>query len=146
TLHVNGQPWYVHPPFYMWLVAATGRVLGFSEWTVRIWSVVFSVVAVYATVMLGRALFNHRVGLLAGAILAVTLQFLIQSRLAVFDTVLLAWMLLAILAFYRAYQRGRRADYMQFFLYAGFATLTKGPIGLVLAGLVIIAFVTLRRE
>ena len=145
TLHVNGQPWYVHPPFYMWLVAVTGRFLGFSEWTVRIWSVFFSVVAVYATVLLGRALFNHRVGLLAGAILAFTLQYLVQSRLAVFDTVLLAWMLLAILAFYRGYQRRRRADYMQFFLYAGVATLTKGPIGLVLAGLVIIAFVSLRR-
>src|SRR5262249_20229513 len=85
TLHMNGQPWYVHPPFYMWLVAATGRVLGFSEWTVRIWSAAFSVLAIFATLMVGQLLFTPRVGLLAGAILAVTLQYFIQSRLAVFD-------------------------------------------------------------
>jgi 4-amino-4-deoxy-L-arabinose transferase-like glycosyltransferase len=145
TLHVNGRPWYVHPPFYMWLVAATGRVLGFSEWAVRIWSAVFSIVAVYATVLLGRAMFGVRVGLLAGAILTVTLQYLIQSRLAVFDTVLLAWMLLAVHAFYRGYETRRGADYLRFFLFAGLGTLTKGPIGLVLPGLVIVAFVSLRR-
>jgi 4-amino-4-deoxy-L-arabinose transferase-like glycosyltransferase len=145
TLHVNGRPWYVHPPFYMWLVAATGRLLGFSEWSVRIWSALFSIVAVYATVLVGRALFGPRVALLAGAILTVTLQYLIQSRLAVFDTVLLAWMLLAVYAFYRGYTTHRRVEYMRFFLFAGLATLTKGPIGLVLPGLVLIAFVSLRR-
>ena len=120
TLHVNGRAWYVHPPFYMWLVAATGRVLGFSEWAVRIWSAVFSIVAVYATVLLGRAMFGGRVGLLAGAILTVTLQYLIQSRLAVFDTVLLAWMLLAVHAFYRGYETRRGADYLRFFLFADY--------------------------
>ena len=145
TLHVNGHPWFVHPPLYMWLVAATGRALGFSEWTVRIWSVLFSLLAVYATVLLGRALFDGRVGLIAGAILAVTLQFLGQSRLAVFDTVLLAWMLLAFHAFLQGYRSGRRADYLRCFLFAGLATLTKGPIGALLPGLVIVAFVTLRR-
>ena len=145
TLRSNGQPWYVHPPFYMWLVAGTGRLLGFNEFSVRIWSALGSLLALYATVLLGGALFEPRVGLLAGAALGVTLQYLFQSRLAVFDTVLLAWMLLAFFAFYSAYRRGRRADYVRFFLFAGLGTLTKGPIGLVLPGLVAAAFITLRR-
>jgi 4-amino-4-deoxy-L-arabinose transferase-like glycosyltransferase len=145
TLRVNGQPWFVHPPLYMWLVAATGRVVGFSEFTIRIWSVVASVLGVYVTVLLGRDLFNPRVGLLAGTILALTLQYLFQSRLAVFDTVLILWMLLAFRAFLAAYRSGRRGDYLQFFLFAGLATVTKGPIGLILPGLVIAAFATVRR-
>ena len=145
TLHVNGQAWYVHPPFYMWLVAVTGRFMGFTEFSVRIWSALFSILGVYATVLLGRALFGNRIGLLAGAVLAVTLQYLAQSRLAVFDTVLLAWMLLAFYAFYRGYQRGGRTDYLRFFLFVGLATLTKGPIGLLLPAMIIIPFVTIRR-
>jgi len=145
TLHVNGRPWYVHPPFYMWLVAATGGAAGFSEFTVRFWSAAFSVLAVYATFLLGRVMFGLRAGMLAGAVLAVTFQFLVQSRLAVFDTVLLAWMLLAVYAFLNAYRAGRRADYLRFFLFAGLATLTKGPIGLLLPGLVIVPFVSVRR-
>jgi 4-amino-4-deoxy-L-arabinose transferase-like glycosyltransferase len=145
TLHVNGLPWYVHPPFYMWLVAATGHFAGFTEFTVRVWSALFSVLTVYATILVGRALFGHRTGLLAGAILAVTLQPMAQSRLAVFDTVLLAWMLLGVYFFLRGYKEGRRADYLWFFLFAGLATLTKGPIGLLLPALVIVPFVALRR-
>ena len=146
TLHINGRPWYVHPPLYMWLVAATGRAAGFTEFTVRAWSAAASVLAVYATALLGRAFFSPRAGVFAGAILAVTLQFLFQSRLAVFDTVLLAWMLLAMYAFVRAYARGRRGDYLLFFLFTGLATLTKGPIGLLLPALTIVPFVTLRRS
>lgn len=145
TLHVNGAPWYVHPPLYMWLTAATGRIAGFSTLTVRLWSGVFSVTAVYATMLLGRALFNARTGILAGAVLAVTFHFLVQSRLAVFDTVLLAFMLLAAYAAVRGYQTGRRRDYLRFFILAGLATLTKGPIGLVLPGLAMAAFVSGRR-
>jgi 4-amino-4-deoxy-L-arabinose transferase-like glycosyltransferase len=145
TLHINGRPWYVHPPLYMWLVALTGRTVGFTEFSVRFWSAAASVLAVYATILLGRALFSPRAGILAGAILAVTLQFLFQSRLAVFDTVLLAWMLLAMYAFVRAFESGRRAEYLWFFLYAGLGTLTKGPIGLILPALTIVPFVTLRR-
>jgi len=144
TLHANGEPWYVHPPFYMWLVAATGRVMGFTEFSVRLWSALFSLVGVYATFLLGRAFFGERTGVAAAAILAVTLQYLIQSRLAVFDTVLVAWMLLAFYAFYQGYRRGSRGDYMRFFLFAGLATLTKGLVGIVLPGLIIAGFVTLR--
>jgi 4-amino-4-deoxy-L-arabinose transferase-like glycosyltransferase len=145
TLHVNGRPWYVHPPLYMWLVAATGKIAGFSEFTVRLWSALHGVLAVYATVLLGRTLFGPRAGVLGGAVLAVTLQFLIQSRLAVFDTVLVAWMLLALHALVQGYRRRSRGDYLRFFLYSGIATLAKGPVGLVLPGLVMSAFVTVRR-
>jgi 4-amino-4-deoxy-L-arabinose transferase-like glycosyltransferase len=146
TPHVNFQPWYVHPPLFMWLVAATGAAFRFSPFTVRIWSMLFSLLAVYVTVLLGRLLFGGWTGLLAGAILAVSLQYLVQSRLAVFDTVLLAWMLLAFYAFLLGYRTGRRAHYLRFFLFAGLATLTKGPIGLALPGLVIAAFVLVRRK
>ncbi len=145
TLHINGAPWYVHPPLYMWLVALTGRVAGFTEFTVRFWSAAFSVLTVYVTMLLGRAWFGPRAGVLAGAILAVTFQFLVQSRLAVFDTVLLAWMLLAVYAFVQGYRGGKRADYLRFFLFTGLATLTKGPIGLLLPALVIVPFVAIRR-
>jgi 4-amino-4-deoxy-L-arabinose transferase-like glycosyltransferase len=145
TLHVNGAPWYVHPPLYMWLVAGTARAAGFSTFTVRMWSGIFSVVAVYATMLLGQTLFTPRTGILAAAVLAVTFHFLVQSRLAVFDTVLLAFMLLAAHSAIRGYQRGRPVDYLRFFVFAGFATLTKGPIGLVLPGLVLAVFAAVRR-
>jgi len=41
TLYVNGAPWFDKPPLHMWLVAATGWIFGFTEFTVRIWVALF---------------------------------------------------------------------------------------------------------
>lgn len=145
TLHFNGAPWYVHPPLYVWLAAATGAVAGFSTFTARVWSAAAGVLVVLVTVLIGTRLFGRRTGMIAGAVLAVTLQLLVQGHLTGLDTLLLFWMLLAVHAFIRAHQTGDRAEYLRFFLWCGLATLTKGPVGLLLPGLVIAAFVTIRR-
>ncbi|MBI4278548.1 MAG: glycosyltransferase family 39 protein [Armatimonadetes bacterium] len=145
TLRYNGVPWFVHPPLYFWLVAATARLFGFTEFVARIWSAVFGVAGVWATYLLGRDLYGPRTGLLAAVILATALQYFIQSRLAVFDVVLVAFMLLAARAFWIAYRTdGRRA--LPFFAWAGLATLAKGPIGLLLPGMVALVFLALRRD
>ncbi len=102
TLHVNGRPWFVHPPLYMWLQAVVGAVFGFSEFTARIWSAVFGVVGVYATILIGDVLFGRGPALLAGVVLATMFEYFALSRLAIFDVVLTAFMLLAFYAFLRA--------------------------------------------
>ena len=147
TMHINGAPTYIDtpPPFCVWLIAVSGKIAGFSELTARIWSAAAGVGSVFVTVLIGTRLFTPRTGVLAGAILATTFHLLAVAHLAVFDTVLLVWWLLAVHAFLRAYQDGGRADYLRFFLFCGLATLTKGPIGLLLPGLVIALFVTVRR-
>jgi len=145
TLHWNGQPWFVHPPLYFWLVAATARVWGLTEFTARVWSAVFGAGAVALTALLGRAWFSPRAGWLAGLVLATTLQWFAQSRMAVFDSVLVFWMLGALLGFWEGY-RGRRAGYLAAFACAGLGTLTKGPVAAVVPGLVAFLYLAGRRE
>jgi len=145
TLHVNGRRWFVHPPLYFWLVAATGSVVGFSEFTARLWSAVFGLVGAYATYLVGTRLFGPRAALLGVAVLVSTFQYFAQSRLAVFDGVLLAFMLLAFHALLRA-RDGETGHVVTAGLWAGLGTLTKGPIALLLPALVAAAFLALRRE
>ncbi len=136
TLYHNGERWWVHPPFFMWLVAATGRLFGFSEFTARIWTALFGAAGVLVTFLLGRRLYDVRTGVTAGLILMTTLQYFVLSRLAIFDAVLVAFMMLAVYMALVAEDAGdareRRRAYRWAFVWAGFATLTKGPIGLVL--------------
>lgn len=145
TMHVNGEPWFVHPPLYMWLQALTGRIFGFTEFTARLWSAVFGVIGIYATFLLARRLFSERVGLLAALVLPATFQYFAQSRLAIFDVVLVAFMFLAFYAFLRALLDGDRAQAYYAAMWAGLGTLTKGPIALLLPGLVAVAYLILRR-
>lgn len=145
TMHLDGRPWYGRPPFWMWLEAAAGAVFGFGEWTMRAWAAVFGTVGVAAAMALGHEWFGPRTGILSGLILATMLEYLFLSRLAVLDVVQMAWTLLALHAFYRGYRDRGRADYLRGFLYAGLATLTGGPIALVLLGLVLVPFAAYRR-
>ncbi|MDR7581684.1 MAG: phospholipid carrier-dependent glycosyltransferase, partial [Armatimonadota bacterium] len=145
TLRWNGDPWFVHPPLYFWLVAATARFFGLTEFTARVWSAVFGAGAVALTALLGRAWFSPRAGWLAGLVVATTLQWFAQSRLAVFDSVLVFWMLGTLLGFWTGY-RGRRTGYLAAFVCAGLGTLTKGPVAAVLPGLVALAYLAWRRE
>ncbi|MBI3998372.1 MAG: glycosyltransferase family 39 protein, partial [Armatimonadetes bacterium] len=146
TLRFNGQPWFVHPPLFMWLQALVGSLFGFSEFTARIWSAVSGAVVVAETFLLARWLYDARTATAAAAILATTLQFLVQARLAVFDPTLLAFMLAAFYMALIGQVRGDRRAQHWAWLWAGLATATKGPIGLALPGLAIAALSIIHRD
>lgn len=146
TLHVNGSPWFVHPPLYMWLQAATGWAFGFSEFTARVWSALFGVVGLLVTYLLGRMLFGTRTAVLGTIVLMTMFQYFAQSRLAIFDVALVAFMLLASDALLRSLRESSPRLAVWAFAWAGLGTLTKGPIALLLPGLVAAAFLWLRRD
>ncbi len=145
TMHLGGRPWIGPPPLWMWLQAGTGWAFGFTEFTARVWAAVFGVLGVAGTYALGREWFGPRTGILSGLILATMLGYLLLSRLAVLDVVQIAFMLLALHAFYRGYRDRRARDYLGFFVYTGLATLTRGLIAPVLLALVLIPFLAYRR-
>lgn len=144
TLHVNGAPWFVHPPLYLWLQAATGRIFGFTEFTARVWSALAGVAGVYATYLLGGLLFPRRAALLAAAVLGSTFQYFAHARLAVFDGLLVTFMLLTFYSFLRALFDVSRAHAYYAAVWAGLGTLTKGPIALLLPALVGAVYLVIR--
>jgi len=144
TPRLEGRPWFGRPPLWTWLLAASGRVFGFSEWSVRVCAAAFGLVGVGAAMALGREWFGPRTGVLSGLVLATMLEYLVVSRLAVLDTAFVALLLLALRAFYRAYRDRTPRDYVRSFLYTGLATLTGGPVGLLLPALVLVLFLAYR--
>ena len=101
---------------------------------------------VAATFLLGRLFYGSATGLLAGAITATTFHIVIQSRLAVFDPTLLVFMLLALYMYLVGYTTGSRRAHLWAWAWAGLATMSKGPIGLMLPAMVIVGLWTVRRE
>ncbi len=146
TMHVNGRPWFDKPPLFMWLQALTGSAFGFTTFVARVWSAVFGALAVAATFLIARRLHGPRTGLMAAAMLATTMQFVGSSRIAVLDATLLAFMLLAFYMYLVADQTGSRRAHLWAWAWAGVASLTKGPIGLVLPALAIATLWAVRRE
>lgn len=60
-----------HPPGYFFILWIWTRLFGVSEITVRIPSVIFGVAAIYLTFLIGKKLFDKKVGLTAAILLAV---------------------------------------------------------------------------
>ena len=147
TLHFNYRAWFDKPPLYMWLTALWYYLSGWNEFTTRISSSLFGIGHVIAVYFFGRVMFNKKVGFFSAIFLATSLQFIIQSRLALVDVPLSFFITLSCLFFYL----GTATSYKRYYfllssLFAGVATLTKGPVGVVIPLLIIGIYLFLTRN
>ncbi|MBI4522954.1 MAG: glycosyltransferase family 39 protein [Deltaproteobacteria bacterium] len=145
---VNGEIYTDKPIFYFWLVLIGSKLLGgVNEWTVRLPSALGALGLVLTTYALGRDFFNPRVGLYAGVILATCARVLWEARWAHTDMLFSFFSTLGLYLFARAiFEKGKPSEILLAYALIGLATLTKGLIGVVLPGLVLLAFVVCRAE
>jgi hypothetical protein len=93
-------------------------------------------------------LYGPAVALLAGAVLATTMVYSDQALSARVDMTLCFFLTLSLILFYSLY-RGFLIHplwYFTFYFVVGIGTLAKGPLGILLPGLVIAGFLVLRRR
>ena len=142
TMHLFSHNWFIHPPFYMSLTAASSYVFGDNEFNARLWNALFAVGLVFVTFLLGKKMFKDGVGLLAGFIIATSLQYIIQARIATFDIPLVFFEILSLLFFFYWMEDKVPRYYYLFFLSLGLAVLMKGPVGIVLPLIVMITYLS----
>jgi 4-amino-4-deoxy-L-arabinose transferase-like glycosyltransferase len=137
------------PPLFHWFAALTSIAWGqVTEATVRFPSALFATLTVVTLYILGRSLFDPKIGFLGGLILATSVGYQIQAISARVDMTLVFFMTLTLATFYLLYQNfvtGGLWTY-GFYLLLGVSVLAKGPVGLVLPGMVILAFLGLRKR
>ena len=137
------------PPLFHWSAALTYQVTGrLDEGTIRFPSALYATLGVLLIYALGRKLFGAEAGLLAGAVLATTLIYQTQALSARVDMTLCFFVTASLVLFYYLY-RGFLTDQLWYFVFyalVGIGTLAKGPLGILLPGLVIASFLALRRR
>jgi 4-amino-4-deoxy-L-arabinose transferase-like glycosyltransferase len=147
TPTLQGQPWLEKPPRYYWLAGAAFRCLGENEGAARLPSVLATLALVATTALVGARLYGAAAGLYAGFVLGTSLLVFAYGRAAAMDMLLAACVTAAIglLALGLLRIAGARAISAAFF-FMGLATLAKGPLGVVLPGLVVAAFAIATRD
>jgi dolichyl-phosphate-mannose-protein mannosyltransferase len=137
------------PPLFHWSAALTAQITGkLDEATIRFPSALYATLGVLLLYILGRKLDGGEVGLLAGAILATTLIYENQALSARVDMTLSFFVMASLLLFYALYRGFLVHALWYYLLYAlvGIGALAKGPLGILLPGLVIALFVALKRR
>jgi 4-amino-4-deoxy-L-arabinose transferase-like glycosyltransferase len=135
--HCNYQPWYGKPAMSMWLIAAAFRFLGVEAWVGRIPALLGAVLIVWMTYLLGRRLFGPAEGAVAAAFCAAAPALSLMGHNVKIDMNLIVFTTGATLLAHMALDKPWL--YLLAGASGGLAVLTKGPIGVALPGLILVA-------
>jgi len=124
---IGGEPYFDKPLLTYWLIAALARATGvLNAWIIRLPSALAGLVALWATVRLGRRLASPATARLAGWILLTCYAFLFWSRTAAADAENLAAITLCLLWYWTRRHRPGFVTFVVFYLIAFVGAHNKG--------------------
>jgi 4-amino-4-deoxy-L-arabinose transferase-like glycosyltransferase len=146
TPHYNTLTCLDKPAAFFWLVAASFRAFGLSEWAARLPSALMALATSLLVWFLGRRMFGDRTGLRAGLIWITSPLVIIFARTVIFDMPLTFFVTLAMATYWLAEVEDFKNPWRDaiFFAAMGIAAITKGPVGFLLPLLSISGYLALR--
>jgi 4-amino-4-deoxy-L-arabinose transferase-like glycosyltransferase len=147
TPTLQGRPWLEKPALFYWMAGAFFSVLGETETAARLPSVLATLVFVAATALVGARLLGSSAGLHAGFVLGTSLLTFAYGRAAAMDMLLAATVTAAIgLLGLRVLGIAGGMAIPAAYGLMGLGVLAKGPLGVLLPGLVIAGYIVATRE
>ncbi len=151
TPRLNGVLYIEKPPMYYWLAASAITIFGNGEWQLRLVPALSALIICFAVFGVCSRIYNRRTGLYAALILGSSALFFGMSRALLTDMVFSMFVCLSLLLFMmlREY-KNHAAKFLM--CYAAIATcvalaiLSKGLIGIVIPGLVVLAWCLCSKE
>ncbi|HJW54486.1 MAG TPA: glycosyltransferase family 39 protein [Burkholderiaceae bacterium] len=151
TLRLNGLKYFEKPPLQTWMNALTFEVFGLGEWQARLWTGLCGLFGILITAYAGTRVFGRRIGFHAGLVLASSLFWAALGHVNTLDMGLAGMMTLTLAALLLA-QRNDASECAErnwmLACWAGMAlaVLSKGLIGVVLPGAVLVMYTLASRD
>ncbi|MFA5094507.1 MAG: glycosyltransferase family 39 protein [Candidatus Omnitrophota bacterium] len=149
TLRINGQIYTQKPPVFFWAISLFGLLSGgVNDFAARLVSVLSGIGTVVTTYLFARKLFNGNTALISGLVLCTTIAFFAASQMVMLDSLFTFFTVSALYLLYSGITNARRRNILYFsaFILMALATLTKGPVGIILPALAISAYALLTRQ
>lgn len=135
---LNGEPYFDKPLLSYWLIAAVSAVTGrLDEWAVRFPSVIAGLVALGATLNLGRRLWSEQCARTAGWILLSAFGFLFWARTGEADMENLAAIIGAVAWYWARRDKPGFGSYFVFYLICFVGAQAKGMAAIAVPFLVV---------
>ncbi|RQR28469.1 glycosyltransferase family 39 protein [Burkholderia sp. Bp9143] len=151
TPRYNGYKYFEKPPLQTWLNALTFAWFGIGEWQARLYTALASFAGVLLVGFTGARLFNPLSGLLAAVVLACSPYWNLMGHFNALDMGLAFWMTLSLCSLLLAQRPGLQAGAVRGWMWAcwaamAFAVLSKGLVGLILPGAVLVLYTLIARD
>ncbi|MGQ0811408.1 MAG: ArnT family glycosyltransferase [Nitrospiraceae bacterium] len=138
----NYEPRYAKPAFLYWLMSVSYRLFGVNEFAARFPSAVFGMALIFLQYLFLARVRGPLIGLLGGLMLLLNLEIISLGRMALTDSPLIFFTTLSLFGFWLGFHgEGRERHWIWlFYIGMGLATLTKGPVGLILPALTVLLY------
>jgi 4-amino-4-deoxy-L-arabinose transferase-like glycosyltransferase len=149
TLHINNGVRYLEKaPLMYWGVATSYLFFGIHDWSTRLPLVAGVLALLLVTYALGRRAYGERGGFYSALVLGTSLGPYLFTRFLIPDTLVALWLALSFFFFLRSLDEDPPSRVTCWGLAAACAlnVLTKGLIGLVFPGIVILLYLFLTRN
>ncbi len=142
-VQINFQPFYEKPPLFIWLQALSMNYLGVNEFAARLPNAVCGIITMLTVYQAGKSVFNFRLGVLWALFFACSILPHLYFKSGIIDPVFNLFIFLGIFYMYqltiendfedfRTRRKNRRWNLFFSALFIGLATLTKGPVAILL--------------
>ncbi|WP_050466503.1 glycosyltransferase family 39 protein [Herbaspirillum chlorophenolicum] len=151
TTRLNGIKYFEKPPLQTWMNAITFELFGLGEWQARLWTGLCGLLGIGLAAYTGTRVFSGRVGFYAALVLASSFFWAGMGHINTLDMGLSGMMTIALCALLMA-QRNEASRESQrnwmLLCWAGMAlaVLSKGLIGVVLPGAVLVLYTLFSRD
>lgn len=142
---IYNQVWFDKPPLTYWALMICYKLFGLSDFVSRIPNTLIAATSVAAMYYIAYRLFKHTsVALISAIVLMSTLLFWYISHAIITDGFLFLFTLGIFTYGYKGMAEQNYRAMNIAYICAGLAVITKGPIGLILPGLIFILFTTIQ--
>lgn len=142
-VQINFQPFYEKPPLFIWLQALSMKYWGVNEFAARLPNAICGMVTMVVVFNAGRSVFKSQMGVLWALLFACSMLPQIYFKSGIIDPVFNLFIFLGIFFMFKtsvindfepgkSARKNRKVHLILSGLFIGLATLTKGPVAILL--------------
>ncbi len=151
TTRLNGIKYFEKPPLQTWMNALSFALFGLGDWQARLWTGLCGIGGVALTGYAGAKVFGRRIGFYAALVLGSCFYWAACSQIDSLDMGLSGMMTISLCALLIAQRDGapdneRRNWMLACWAAMALAVLSKGLIGLMLPGGVLVVYTLITRD
>ncbi len=143
-VQINFQPFWEKPPLFFWLQAACMKLFGINEFAARLPNALFGIITLVTLFIIGKKHKNPRFGFIWAISYLGTFLPHLYFKSAIIDPVFNYFIFLAVYFMFRDIKRTEPSSNLVYVALAGLliglATLTKGPVGLLVFGITFLTY------
>lgn len=146
NVQINFQPFWEKPPLFIWMQVLSMKIFGINEFAARFPDAVCGIVTLQVVYAIGKRIYDAKFGLWWVLIYASSVLSHLYFRSGIIDPWFNLFIFLSVYFFILYTEpedhsaKNRKISVLLSGVFAGLAILTKGPVGVLLVGLVIVVY------